>query len=791
MTRNSLVASTAIAALATGVASPAGAAALETPAEAPEAAAEAAQDAIGAEILVTARRREERAQDVPIALNVVGAETLERSGAYTLGQVQQLVPSLQVFSFNPRNTNINIRGLGSNIAFTSDGLENGVGVYVDQVYYGRVGLSQFDLVDLERIEVLRGPQGTLFGKNTTAGAISISSRAPSFDPEFSGEATLGDHSYHQVRGSASAPLIADKLAARISIADTHRDGFIDNVTTGSKAQDYDNFSVRGQLLAKPTDTLAIRLIGDFARQRLNCCIGVVTALFDTFDNGAPIANSFRQRAARAGYTPLPIDPFARKTDADGHYQANMKSYGVSGQIDWDLGPVALTSITAWRRWIWNPANDGDSIGLPIITLAEQANRQRQFSQELRIASTGTNVIDYVAGLYYFDQTVNGYGATGYGSAAPDWFLPAAAVPPVVSQAALNGFIARSTSTPSIKSYAAFAQGTWHASEKLSVTAGLRFTHEDKDGRYTQTQTEGVDLSTLPDQLAGAAQAIRNNFNPDLDFTAKRRDDSLSGTINVSYRFAADVLGYASYSRGNKSGGLNLTALPPGVPATVKPEKVDSYEIGIKSQFLDRRATLNVAAFWTDVSNYQSAILTQRPNAAIFDQYIANVGKVRTRGFEADAAFAPTDLISFNASAAYTDATYRNYPNAPAPVESGLTVVDLSGERLAGVPKFSYSLGADAAQPIGAFQLYGHIDYAHRSGFFTAVSNSRYSKVDGYGIANLRVGIRREDQRWDLALWLRNLFDKNYFQTLTPSNTGLVTGLVGDPRTFGVTLITKL
>ena len=175
-----------------------------------EAAAESAVDTYdGSEIIVSARRRDESAQEVPIALTVVSSETLEKTGNYTLTQIQQIVPSLQVYSFNPRNTNINIRGLGSNVSLTNDGLENGVGFYVDNVYYGRVGQTQFDLVDLQQIEVLRGPQGTLFGKNTTSGAINITSRRPSFDPEFSGEATVGDYGYYQLRASASGGLVDD------------------------------------------------------------------------------------------------------------------------------------------------------------------------------------------------------------------------------------------------------------------------------------------------------------------------------------------------------------------------------------------------------------------------------------------------------------------------------------------------------------------------------------------------------------------------------------------------------
>ncbi|WP_039996755.1 TonB-dependent receptor [Sphingomonas sanxanigenens] len=748
------------------------------------------------EIVVTARRRDEDAQDVPIALSVVGAQQLEATGNFSLGQIQQLVPSLQVFSFNPRNTNVNIRGLGSNVALTNDGLENGVGIYIDNVYYGRVGQSQFDLVDLQQIEVLRGPQGTLFGKNTTAGAINITTRAPSFEPEFSGEASLGDYGYHQLRGSLSAPLIGDSVAFRLSIADTHRDGFLTNLHDDSAAQDYDNFTARGQLLVKPSADVAIKLIADFSRQRQHHVLNVLADYFGTYDNGAAIPNNFVDRVTRAGYTPLPIRPFDRRGDSDGHYQANMKSYGFSGQLDWDLGGAALTSVSAYRWWDWAPANDGDSTGLPVITKAQQANRQRQFSQEVRLASTGGRTIDYVVGAYYFWQIVRGFGATAYGSAAANWNLPA--VPAVVGDAALNGFEAQSTSTPETRSYALFGQGTWNLSEALKLTAGLRYTHEKKQGEYHQWHAAGPDLTGLPAAVATAAAAIRNQFNPVTDYGTSFTDDSLSWLANLSYAVAPDALVYATWSRGNKSGGLNLTALPAGVDPEVRPEKVDAYEVGLKSQFLNRQVTFNLAGFWSEISDYQTAITEQVANTVNFRQYIANIPKVRSRGLEADLIYAPTRLLSVSASAAYTDATYRDYRNAPEAPENLNRggIQDLSGARLPGVPKFTYSLGADAAQPIGHaagsdLELYGHADFSHRSTFNTSSSNSRYADVPGYGVLNTRIGIRADGARWDLSVWARNLTDEDYFQTLSPGNTGLVTALIGEPRTWGATFRTKL
>ncbi|HWW59142.1 MAG TPA: TonB-dependent receptor [Sphingopyxis sp.] len=767
--------------------------------DAAEAEAEAAYGEYdGGAIIVSARRRDESAQDVPIALSVVGSETLAATGNYTLTQVQQIVPSLQVFSFNPRNTNINIRGLGSNVALTNDGLENGVGFYIDNVYYGRVGQSQFDLVDLQQIEVLRGPQGTLFGKNTTSGAINITSKKPSFDPEFSGEASVGDYGYYQLRASASGGIIDDLLAVRLSGSVTERRGFLYNTTQNERAQDYSNWSVRGQLLLTPSSDVEVRIIGDFARQKQNHVLNVFADYFGTYENGAVIPNNFAQRAARfPGYSFPTIDPFARRGEADGHYQSNMDGYGVSGQLDWNIGAAKLTSITAYRWWDWNPANDGDSTSLPVITKAQQSNRQRQFSQEIRLASDSGGPVDYVVGAYYFWQVIRGKGATAYGPAAGLWNLPA--VPVAVSNAALNGFEANSTSDPRTRSYALFGQFDWKFADRLTLTAGLRFTHEKKSGTFRQIHVAGIDLSTLPDAIAIPALAIREQFNPtNANISNSFTDNSLSGLATLSWQFADDALAYATYSRGNKSGGLNLTSLPAGINPDVAPEKVDSYEVGLKTQWLDRKVTLNVAGYWTEIGDYQTAITEQVADTVNFRQYIANIPGVRSRGFEGDLSVAPTERLSFYASAAYADTTYSDYPNAPqAPERLNIDgKQDLTGAQLPGVPKFTYTLGGDVSAPLGtlggrALSLYAHADYSHRSTFNTSSSNSAYADVPAFGIANARIGFRTDDGLFDLSVWARNLFDKDYFQTLSPQNTGIVTALIGEPRTVGLTLRTKL
>lgn len=760
-------------------------------------AAAAAGDAGEAIVVTASRRRDEDVQDVPVAISVISAEALEKRGDFTLGQIQQQVPSLQVFSFNPRNTNINIRGLGSNVALTNDGLENGVGFYIDNVYYGRVGLSQFDLVDLQSIEVLRGPQGTLFGKNTTSGVINITSRKPSFEPEFSGEASIGNYGFRQIRASASAGIAPDLLAVRISGAISGNDGFLFNKTTGTRAQNYRNQSIRGQLLFTPAPDFEVRIIGDYASQKQDHVLSVFADLHTTYANGATIPNNFPLRAGRfPGYVLPAFKPFDRIGEADSHYQSNMEGYGVSGEVNWDLGGAALTSITAYRWWDWNPANDGDSTSLPITTKAQQVNRQRQFSQELRLASKGNRTVDYVIGAYYFWQIVKGYGATRYGPAAALWNLPAANQ--TIADAALNGFEANSTSTPETRTFALFGQTDWHLSDALTLTTGLRWTHEKKSGAFSQFWVDSADLSAFTPTQVTAINAIRTQFNPVTSFSTRFSENNLSGLVTLNGKIAPDASVYATYSRGNKSGGLNLTALPVGIAPEVAPEKVDAFELGVKSQFLDRRATFNAAAFWTEIRDYQTAITEQVANTVTFRQYIANIPKVRSRGVEGDLAFRVSDNLSFTASASYTDAKYVKYANAPQAVENLNLggIQDLSGKPLSGVPKFAWSIGADGSTPLGELggrelSLYAHTDYAHRSSFNTSATNSAWAQVPGFGIANARIGLKTDDGLFDLSVWARNLLNEDYFLNLSAANTGVVTAQVGEPRTYGVTLRTRL
>jgi iron complex outermembrane recepter protein len=356
-------------------------------------------------IIVTARRRQEVAQDVPIALSALSGVSLNQQATFSVAQITQLAPTLQFTSSNPRNTSLNIRGLGVSYGLlANDGLEQGVGFYVDGVYNSRPAAAAFDLLDVERVEILRGPQGTLFGKNTTAGAINITTKAPSFKPEGAFEASVGNRQFVQVKASISDAIVPDTVAGRLSVGYTSRDGFVRSTKTGRNVNDLDNFVVRGQLLWKASDALNIRLSGDYNLQNPDCCTQVLYAYGPTLRSAN---RQFPALATALGYSPPSTDPYARLADADAMLNARSALGGLSLTADLDLGSAALTSITAWRWWDWQPANDRDYTSLDILRQSANPVQQNQYSQELRLSSTGKRRIDYTVGLYAYYQKLRG------------------------------------------------------------------------------------------------------------------------------------------------------------------------------------------------------------------------------------------------------------------------------------------------------------------------------------------------------------------------------------------------
>jgi len=746
------------------------------------------------EIAVTARLREENLQAVPVAVSVLDGELLDNSYTVNTQQLSQLVPALYYNSANPRNTAYTIRGLGSNtlsISAANDGIEPGVGFYVDQVYHGRPATASFDFTDIERVEVLRGPQGTLFGKNTTAGALHVISRAPTFDPESNGEISFGDYHFIQAKGSVSGPL-GDKVAGRVSGQLTRRDGLLHNVNTGEDLNELDDYAWRAQLLIVPNGRLNLRLIADVSDLDSACCTQGFLRVGQSLRSPA---RQFPALAAQLGYEPPSRNVYDRLSDIDADLHINTQDGGVSVIADWDLGATTLTSVSAWRYWDWDVANDRDYTLIPIQRVQRIPSRQDQYSQELRLSSTGDGKLSYVAGLYFFSQEISGTPISIYGPQAAYWLLDPANFSVPIPRDLLDGYGQTGNSDFEMTSYAPFGELSYAFTERFTGTLGLRYTHEDKEGAYATQVSGGADLAGLPPAVAAELLRAKLSIFRPQSYVAAADGGSYSGRANIAYAFTRDLFGYVSYARGYKSGGLNMSGLPldaqnqPALAtAVIEDEQNTTFEVGLKSTLLDGRATLNLAAFRTVVEDYQANVVSSLETAAI-RSYPSNVPEVRVQGMEADLTALLFEGFTLRASVAYADGENTDYPGGPCPLEvqtAATVACDLTGVPLAGLSKVSGTLGFDYRRRISRGDFLIHWDTSSRDGYFSDTSASQYTWIDGYSVTNASLGYRFAGG-WEVDVFARNLFDEEYITALTiqTGNSGLILGQPGDPRMVGV------
>ena len=762
-------------------------------------------------LTVTARRRSETVQSVPLAVSVVGGDRLDGTGSFNVGRLQQLTPTLQFYSSNPRNTSVNIRGLGVPFGLTSDGFEQGVGIYVDDVYNSRVATATFDFLDVDRIEVLRGPQGTLYGKNTTAGAINITTRQPTFDFEANAEISLGNLDYKQAKAAISGPL-SDKVAARLAVSSTHRRGTIYNVTSRRYINEQDNLGLRGQLLFKPSDDLAVTLAADYSRQDPE---GFAQIYVRTGATQRALNRQYAALTSALGYAVPSTNAFDRVTDVDAELNAGNKVGGASAKVVWNVAGGTLTSVTAWRFWDWKPQNDRDFLGLSIVAKSQNPSQQDQYSQELRF-NRSWDAHDLVVGAFAFHQRIDTQGTEQQGAAASRWNInPSNALSN--DSSVLAGLTALNTQWLKSTSFAVFGQLSWKVTDAFTLTPGARLNYDEKSGFYERKVIDGQGAPVLLTDTGARRAAQLAVYTPQV--SAPSFDDwNFTYDLSASYQLNRDLLAYATYAKSFKTGGINQNGLPTdaaGKPieaaGAIKPEDINHFEGGLKTQWLDRTLTANLAVFRSDIKNYQATV--SNGQLGVLRGYLANAGKVRTQGVELDSAYRPNARFSTYLNAAYTDAKYVRFVDAPCPPElSGGTVAtgtqvpgaagvagalspancDVSGQRLPGVSKWSVALGAEVNVP-GDFlgktcEFYVGYDGSYRSKFSSNPSPSAYTWVDGYAIANFRAGFRTPEGL-NLYGWVRNAFDENYFEFLAvgPSNTGLIAGQPGDPRTWGVTL----
>ncbi|HEX8356914.1 MAG TPA: TonB-dependent receptor [Segetibacter sp.] len=740
-------------------------------------------------VIITSRRRREVLQEVPIPISVITGALVEDAGAFNVNRLKELVPSVQLYSSNPRNTALNIRGQGTTFGLTNDGIEPGVGFYVDGVYYARPAATTLDFIDVERIEVLRGPQGTLFGKNTTAGAFSITTRKPTFKPGTNFEVSYGNYGYIQAKASITGGF-SKKLAGRLSFSGTQRNGLIENVATLKNVNDINNLGIRGQLLFTPSDKVEITLAGDATQQKPEGYAQVFAGVVPTL---RPAYRQFEQIISSLNYTLPSRNPFDRKIDHNTTWRSDNSLGGVSLNSDIKIGKGTFTSTTAWRYWYWDPSNDRDFTGLSVLSKSQATSRHKQWSQELRYAGDFSSRLSGVLGVYYIGQKLNSDPVQIEESGSAQWrFSQSTTSAKWNTPGLFNGYGTATTSQLLSHSAAVFGQLDWALTKRFHVLGGLRYNYDKKKVDFSRLTYGGLETSD-PELIA-----LKKLVYTDQVFNTNTDNKNLSGVLTLAFKASKQINTYATYSTSYKSVGLNLGGLPTGPNgvlldlATIKPEYVQHYEVGIKTTPAIG-TTLNLTLYNTNIKDYQTQV--QTAEVGVNRGYLANAEKARLRGIEFDGNTRLNTHFSVYGGLAYIEGIYVSFKNAPVPLEetgAPSAFKDISGGILPGISKWTVSLGSEYTTPstflgkIGKFFV--ALDGYHRSGFSSSPSPSKYLNVNGYVLLNGRMGFRVTNGL-SAFIWGRNLLDKEYFEQLLPAagNAGHYAAVLGDPRTYGITL----
>ncbi len=745
------------------------------------------------EIVVVSRRRRELLQDVPIPISVIGGTQIDKTGSFNVNRVKELVPSLQLYSSNPRNTGINIRGIGSPFGLTNDGLDPGVGFYVDGVYYARPAAATLDFIDIDNIEVLRGPQGTLFGKNTAAGAINITTRKASFTPGVSLESSFGNYGYIQTKASVTGPL-SKEFAVRLSFSGTQRDGLIQNTRTQVPLNDINNLGGRAQVLFRPSEKATITLTGDVSNQNPNGYAQVIAGVVPTL---RPAYRQFNAIISDLGYKLPSNNAFDRVVDQDAPWRSGNQIGGVTLNGDFKLGNGTLTTTTAWRYWNWNPSNDRDFTGLPALTKSQNPSKQHQESEEIRYAGNLSDHLSGVIGLFYLDQKVTTTGREEAGSA--EWRFAQSTTNTALWQTPglFEGYGITTNSWIKSQTAAVFGNVDWQLGEAFHIIPGVRLNYDKKDVYYNRVADGGITLTDPT--LLGFRQALYSSQFYTTNFDEKNFTYQVTG----SYRPNKALNAFATFSTSYKPSGVNVGGLPtinnaPALDlAVIKPEKTKHVEFGAKTNPVEN-LTINVTFHNSNIRDYQTNV--QSPDPGVNRGYLATAEKVNVKGVEFDANYLAGRYFSFYASGAYTDAKYVKFTNAPLPLElTGLTVngkavyfEDISGTQLPGVSKWTTSAGGEFATDAKFIsentKFFVGLDDYYRSRFSSSPTPSKYLNINGYTLVNARLGFRAT-RGFSAFIWSRNLFNKNYYEQLLPAtgNAGDYAAVLGDQRTFGITL----
>lgn len=729
------------------------------------------------EVTVTAQRRAQSLQEVPISVTAIDGERIKEGGIMTVSDIALETPNFTFTQFNVGEPQYYLRGIGN--TNDSAGADPAVATFIDDVYIGRTGGTSTDLFDLERVEVVRGPHGTLFGKNVVGGAISLYTRKPSQEFDSSFGVTVGNFNQYMVRGLVNGRM-TDNLAGKFSFSKQKRDGYVDNVIDGLEYHDADNTSLRGQVLYAPNDDVEVLFGLDYSKDDLTGNCRNVNNLYDNDPLG--VAAAFYEPVI-AATTGGDIRKCASSAPAGQRREVN----GGLLRVDWNLDAATFTSISAYRQadYKWSEDLAGLPWGVTTFNLIDQAEEDSsQFSQEFRLTSSGGETFDWLVGAFYMNEDVeraeNFIGAFGPPIAAQGFFL-------------LDGDIVYGQDNTT-KSYALFAKLDWHIGDALTLSVGGRYAKDEKSIRQNLINQENpardVGFLTVighPDPQVvlgipanGPAGLIGylttgNAGLLSVPFSVRANDSwsEFLPSADINWRFNDNNMVYFSYAEGYKSGAFqSQTPFPEQAVVPLEPENVKNYEVGIKSELAGNRLRVNASLFRMDYTNLQVFQL-------VGSLLVGGNAEATSQGLELDVTALLTENWSLGAAYGYLDAEYDVYL---------LGAADLSGNRLprssehSGSVNTTYTFGLSGGAALDLSAV-----YSAQSDFYFDPANSASQLEDGFGLLDASVTWRSAGNRWVVSAWGRNLTDEEYRTHSIVSNIAGSVDLWNLPRTYGVTL----
>lgn len=694
------------------------------------------------EVVVTAQRRAQTLQEVPIAVTAFDQRAMTEANLFDVAGVSQLTPGLTISTHSLGRPQVYIRGIGSNAV--GAGADNSVVSFIDEVYIGRSAGTAFDLYDLERVEVLRGPQGTLYGKNAIGGAINYITTKPADQFYAKGEVLGGNLGLQSVRGLVSGPL-TETTSGKVSLNYRERDGYTSSVFLPDDMGTIDRLGLRAALRSQPTDTLELNLTVDYSEAD-----EIPVGRYHGYDpahlyTGAGLA--FDEAAFR--------DPFTTFNDDLGFEK--VKVAGISLRADWTVGTMTLTSISAYRESEYEDFSElafwatAINPGIPDAWSAANESSE-QFSQELRLAGTGLqDRLEWVTGLYYLNEKASRDRDLKV-------FVAATRDTPLG--------LMESESTNETNSYSVFADGTYNLTETLSITAGIRYTYEEKD-----ISQKGI-----------APQVIAHSVSEDYDITADESWNATTPRLSLNWNVSDSALLYLSVAEGFKSGGFD------GGPASNElaartpfdPEEARQYEIGAKTDWFDNTLRLNVALFSTDYTDLQ---VLQRvpafPGDPIGITVTQNAANATTEGVEMEFSWAPLAGLEISGNYAYLDATYDKYLEADG--------TDNSGNVLRNAPENSYALITRYAHQLtNGAELGVRWQYIYKDETSNDPRNAPFAVMPEWDTQSLRLWYGAPRGRWKISAWVDNLTDEEYSEFVNPLPPFTNAFQPALPRTYGLT-----